>query len=283
MKLLACVFCTTLLSTLAAGTFGACLTDTTQPDFQSGIANNVDVNITPGSVVLTKSVAIDQQNQTVGINGEVLKTTLWVGQTFVPGLSGRLTRADVNLFCNSCLGTPPSIIVGVRATSGGLPTGPDLALATIPTISNVGAAAFYTAIFATPATLTAGTTYALVIRPSTNPSVGTFAVTFQHAATVAEDAYPNGALLFSTTTGSTWSVQPFNTGDPTGDIGFITYIHDGYAASGDLTSDIQDSMPAPGATPAWTSLAWTATMPAQTTLSFQIAASNSSSGPFTFV
>jgi len=43
------------LSAAASGANGACMTDTQQSDFQAGLARNVDVNVTPGSVVLTNS------------------------------------------------------------------------------------------------------------------------------------------------------------------------------------------------------------------------------------
>ena len=64
----------------------------------------------------------------------------------------------------------------MQATSGGLPTGPDLASTTIPGFAS-GAAIFYTGNFATPVAVTSGTQYALVIRPTANPSLGTYALT----------------------------------------------------------------------------------------------------------
>ena len=45
----------------------------------------------------------------------------------------------------------------------------------------------------------------------------------------------------------------------------------------------KDSNPLPGFSATWSTLSWTATTPAGTTLRFQVAASNSSSGPFVFV
>ena len=228
----------TLLSLLAASLIGAgaiahaaCMTDTTQSDFQSGVARNVDVNISPGNTVLTKSFAVDQQQAVTSIFGTPFNTTAWVGQSFTPALSGRLTRVDVNLFCSFCSGTPPSILVGVRATSGGLPTGPDLATATIPTIALSGQA-YYSAIFATPATLTAGTQYALVLRPSTNPVAGKIGLTRAGTNSAGADVYAGGALLNSANGGSTWTVQMFASSDPTlttGDAAFMTFIHGGYA------------------------------------------------------
>ena len=282
----------TLLPALAASLIGAsavaraaCMTDTTQSDFQSGVARNVDVNISPGNAVLTKSFAVDQQNAITSIFGTPFNTTAWVGQSFTPALSGRLTRVDVNLFCSFCSGTPPSILVGVRATSGGLPTGPDLATATIPPIA-ISGQAFYSAIFATPATLTAGTQYALVLRPSTNPVSGKIGLTRAGTNSAGDDVYAGGALLNSANGGSTWTVQAFSSSDPTkttGDASFMTYIHGGYASSGNFTGATRDSNPPAGAMTMWSSLAWTASVPGGSTLSFQVAASDADNGPFNFV
>ena len=282
MKPLLLAFSSALLATYAANAGAACMTDTAQSDFQSGVSSNVDLNSVPGSVVLTKSFAVDQQNTTLGTNGTPFTTTAWVGQTFTSGLSGRLTRVDVNLFCFLCAGTPPAILVGVRATAGGLPTGPDLATATIPTISNVGAPAFYSAIFATPATLTAGTQYALVIRPTTDALDGTFAMTRAGSSTLGSDVYAGGALVDGSNSGSSWIVQTFNSGT-TSDAGFKTYIHGGYAPDGTWTSSLRDSNPPVGAMPVWSNLSWTASTPTNTAIRFQVAASDSSGGPFEFV
>lgn len=284
-RVLSVLFCA-LLGAAASSASGACMTDTSQSDFQAGVSNNVDLNATPGSVVLAKSFAVDQQNTTISINGTPFNTTAWVGQSFIPGLSGRLTRVDLNLFCLFCSGTPPSILVGVRATSGGLPVGSDLAVATIPTISNTGAQAYYSAIFASPATVTAGTQYALVIRPSTNPASGKIGLTRAGTNLVGADVYAGGALLNSPDSGGSWVVQTYNTLDPstnTADAGFMTYIHGGYAAAGSQTSAILDSNPPAGAMPTWTALSWTASAPTATALRFQAAASDSSGGPFDFV
>jgi hypothetical protein len=168
---------------------GFCFTDTTQADFQAGVTNNTDVTTSPGDVILLNTASIDQQNQTLSTSGNALTTTSWSGQTFVPGVTGQLAKADINLFCSGCTGTTPTVTVSVRNTSGGVPTGADLAAVTFPTSIN-GAGGYFTANFATPATLTAGTAYALVIRNATNPSVGTNALTRS-----ATDVYLSGARV----------------------------------------------------------------------------------------
>src|SRR5512146_2686827 len=119
-----------LMSATAVTAAANCITDTTQAQFQAGVANKVDLTSSPGDVVLSSSGStggIDQQNTTYTANGEVFTNVQWTGQTFTAGASGSLTRVDLNLFCVFCSTAPPSIIVSIRATSGGLPTGGDLA------------------------------------------------------------------------------------------------------------------------------------------------------------
>ncbi|HZY45229.1 MAG TPA: hypothetical protein VFF70_10815, partial [Anaerolineae bacterium] len=61
------------------------------------------------------------------------------------------------------------------------------------------------------------------------------------------------------------------------------YISIGYSTNGNLVSSAKDANPAVSDTPRWTTLSWNATTPTSTTLKFQAAASNSSTGPYTFV
>jgi uncharacterized repeat protein (TIGR01451 family) len=67
------------------------------------------------------------------------------------------------------------------------------------------------------------------------------------------------------------------------DAGFRTYMDSGFASSGTIVSWVKDADPAAGSTPNWTTLSWTATVPANTSLTFQVAASDCKSGPFAFV
>ncbi len=255
-----------------------CPTDTSQADFQTGVPTNVDLTTSPGDVILLKPGNLDQQNTTLGNSGAGITVATWGGQTFIPAVTGQLTRADINLFCSGCSGTPPDLTLGIRATSGGLPTGADMASATIPGFSG-GSAVFYTASFATPPTLTGGMQYALVIRPTSSPS-GTYALTRSGAA-VGADVYANGTRVSGASSGTVWSIP--TTGGVTTDAGFKTYMQTVFASSGDLVSSIKDSNPPIGFTTTWSTLSWTATTPANTALQFQVAGSNAAAGPFTFV
>src|SRR4029434_1666021 len=95
-----------------------------------------------------------------------------------------------NLCCAGSSSTPPTLTLSLRNTSGGLPTGSDIVSATIPGFLN-GAAVYYTGTFASPPTLTAGTQYALVIRPDSAPT-GTYALTRSGTTGVGADVYAGG-------------------------------------------------------------------------------------------
>ena len=271
---------TTQNFSLAASPVSGCLTDTTQSDFQTGVTSNTDLTSSPGDVVLVNAPTVDQQNGTVGTSGVGITTTTWGGQTFTPSVTGLLTKADIHLFCSGCTGTTPNLTLSLRATSSGLPTGADLASATITGFSS-GADVVYTGTFASPPTLTSGTQYALVIRPTANPSPGTYALTRSGTATAGADVYAGGTRVSGATSGTVWSIPL--TGGVSTDAGFRTYMDTGYAASGTFVSSLKDANPPAGFSASWTTLSFTAATPAGTALSFQVAASNSASGPFVFV
>ncbi|HXH27946.1 MAG TPA: protease pro-enzyme activation domain-containing protein [Candidatus Polarisedimenticolia bacterium] len=261
---------------LAASPPSGCLLDTTQGDFQAGTATGLDPTSSPGDVKLAiasgGTETLDQVQTNLGSSGNAITTSVWEAQTFVPALGGSLTRLEAVLFCSACSGTDPAVTVDIRTTSGGSPTGTILATTTIPGFSS-GGAVLYPAVFSSPATLTAGTTYAYVLRLATDRAAGTYA-----ALRSNNNQYGSGAQLVSTNSGSTWSAQST-------DLGFRTFMTTQvtYVASGDLVSSVKDANPVPGGTPHWTSLSWTATAPAGTTVRFQAAASAGPSGPFSFI
>ena len=153
--------------------------------------------------VLVSAAQIDQQQLNSSGGGSPFNSVTWVGQTFVPSVSGALTQLDVSLFCFQCAGagTNPDIIVEVRTTSGGLPTPTVLAAARLPGFSS-GSSTFYSAVFTAPASLTAGTTYAFTIHGATARATGTYAASFSTTAA----AYPNGTRVGSSTSGQTWTI-----------------------------------------------------------------------------
>lgn len=269
--------------TLAAAPVNGCFTDTTETDFQAGVAAQCDLTSSAGNVILSSSASVDQQNTSVTSTGFGFDNVNWAAQTFVPAVSGKLTRVDLDLFCSSCTGTTSSITVSIRATTGSpaVPTGADLAVATIPAFSS-GTGGFFTATFSSPATLTAGTKYAIVFRAANSFSAGTYAFLCSCTSngTSGTNPYTAGQFDTSTNSGSAWTADTTASGR---DAGFITYMSTGYSSTGTFTSSLKDSNPAAGETPAWTTISWDATVPTGTSLKFQVAASNSATGPFTFV
>ena len=265
---------------LALAATSGCLVDTTQADFQGGIPTNCDLTGSPGDVTLLNAASIDQQNTTLGNSGVGITITTWGGQTFTPSVTGQMTRADINLFCSGCTGTTPNLTLSLRATSGGLPTGADLASATVTGFSS-GAAVFYTANFSSPPTLTAGTQYALVIRPTANPSPGTYALTRSGTSTAGSSVYAGGTRVSGATSGTVWSIPL--TGGVSTDAGFKIFMNTGFASSGTFVSSAKDSNPASSLSAGWGTMSWTADTPAGTNIQFQAAASNNPSGAFNFV
>ncbi|HWW74099.1 MAG TPA: Ig-like domain repeat protein, partial [Pyrinomonadaceae bacterium] len=263
---------------LASSQANACATDTSLADFQTAAPSNVDVAASAGNAVLAKP-SLDQLNVNVGNNGVAVSTTFWGGQTFTPSVTGKLKSADFQLFCSGCTGTTPDLIVSVRATGGGLPVGADLAAATVNGFGS-DAAIFYTATFAAPPTLNAGTKYALLVRPSADPSAGVYALV-NSVNGVGYNNYAGGDRVVGAGGGTAWSVQ--TSGGSADDSAFRTYMDSGYAASGDLTSALKDANPAANSVAHWTALSWMAAAPANTSVRFQVAASNSALGPFNFV
>ena len=256
---------------LASATASACLQDTTQSDFQTGIGTNTDLATTAGSVILAVSTGLDQsytENPNVGTN---FSTTAWGGQTFTAGVSGPLLKADLNLFCNACTGTTPDLTVSIRATSGGLPTGPDLTTATITGFSS-NTPTYFNANFSSHITLTAGTQYALLIRPVADPSAGNYDWVRQ-----MQGNYAGGQRVIGATGGTSWTT------DSTRDFNFHTYMVAGFSSSGTFVSAVRDANPAPGQVPAWGAFSWTATTPANTSVKFQVAASGNFYGPYNYV
>ncbi len=220
-----------------------------------------------------KLVSLDQSNTSISNFGDILDATTWWAQTFTAGVTGTLEKADINLFCSGCTGTAPNLTLALRATSSGAPTGADIASTTLIGSAS-GATSYFSGTFSSPPSLTAGTVYALVARPVSNPSAGTYAATFSNS-----DVYAGGARYTSTDSGSAWDT-------PTGasrDLGFHTYMKSVFELSGNQISALKDSNPAPGQFTHWASLSWNATVPANTTLRFQVAASNNAEGPFDFV
>ncbi|MFL6373480.1 MAG: carboxypeptidase regulatory-like domain-containing protein [Pyrinomonadaceae bacterium] len=261
---------------LSAAATTSCPQDTSQADFAAGTPAALDLTTSAGNVTLSRQ-NVDQFNTTIGNTGVADTTTTWNGQAFTPSVTGQLTKVDFGMFCSGCTGTIPNLTVSVRATAAGLPTGADLATATITGFST-SSTAFVSAIFASPITLTAGTRYAIIVRPTANPSVGTGYFNVRSGGTTGADVYGGGDAIQSTDSGTTWATVVRTA--VVVDYGFHVFMT---APSGTLISGTKDANPAANFTVTWNSFNWTATTPGSTNLQFQVAASNSPNGPFNFV
>ncbi|MEP7096952.1 MAG: hypothetical protein ABI748_04755, partial [Dokdonella sp.] len=261
---------------LTAAPAGVCYTDTTQSDFQTAALSNIDLAASPGDAVLTSSSLVSGAKQeTNSGSGYGFTNTGWTAQTFTALTTGQLGSADVYVFCSGCSGTNPNITVSLRAASGNLPTGADLASGTIAGFNDNASGGFRSVTFGTPLNVTAGTQYALVVR-STAARTGIYAYTVSNSGNA--NPYAGGRNATSTTSGSTWTGQ-------TRSMVFHTYVTvpRTYSSAGDLISNAKDANPATGYTPTWTALNWTGSTPASTTLRFQAAGSSAATGPFNFV
>ncbi len=163
---------------------------------------------------------LDQQQTNSSGGGISFTNVTWVGQTFVPAISGGLSRLDVSLFCFVCGATDPrnpDIVVEVRTTSLGLPTDTVLATTTLSGFSS-GTASFLTATFPRPPILSAGTAYAFTIHGADARATGTYAASFS----TTPQAYPNGDRVSSANGGRTWAVV--RTGATLRDLTFRTFM-----------------------------------------------------------
>src|SRR5207237_10092730 len=90
--------------------------------------------------------------------------------------------------------------------------------------------------------------------------------------------YASGAFNTSINSGSTWTTNAT-------DLYFQDYVTPTVLqTAGNFVSSVKDSGTLAGSTPSWSTLSWTnGAVPAGATLTFQVAGSSSSSGPFKFV
>jgi hypothetical protein len=265
---------TTQNFSLATSPSSACITDTSQADFQTGVATNVDLTSTPGSVKLASPDVVDQITTNYTTAGFGFSGTSFAGQTFTPAVTGTLKKLDVNIFCAACSGVNPNLTVEVRTVTSGniVMTAPALLASSTITGSSSGSGGFMTFTFSSPPSLTSGTQYGFVVRSVTTRTTGTQAILASDGTGLA-----NGRRQTCT------SATCGNASGQSNDIVFISYMNAGFAASGNLVSSLKDSNPAAGLTPIWSTITWNGTIPANTTLTLQVAGSNSSTGPFNFV
>jgi hypothetical protein len=256
---------------LSVAPSAACPSDTNQSDFQTGLPSNVDMTTSPGNITLDLPPAATVEQTTIQIFSNNITATTWQAQTFVPTATGKLTQMDFQAaLATTVTGT---LVVEIRNTVSGVPGGTVLATANLTTINSTGNL-WYTVNFASPASVTSGTQYALVFRAGTG---GPF-----RAVSSSSNVYANGNWQQSSTSGASWA--NVTSGGQTLDLVFRAYvIPQIYATDGNLVSSPKDANQADGTMAGWSTLSWSATTPAGTGVKFQAAAGNNPGGLFTFV
>jgi autotransporter-associated beta strand protein len=260
--------CTT---TFSFTTGAPCLTQTSQADFQAGTLTGVDILQSPNNVILagngTQSLNLSAATSSAAIP---LTNTTFYGQIFRPTQAGYISQVDLYSRCSSCSGANPNIIVEIRDVVGGQPGNTVLASTTIPGFSS--ALEWRSVTFSAPlAVLNTTTDYALVVRASSARTAGNYDLVRDNNS----NTYGGNTYNYFTTnnSGSTWANSGYDYGFRT----FMTPVT--YVASGSIESSLIDA----GSSVHWTDLSWGAQTPSGTEVKFQVAFSNSSSGPFDFI
>lgn len=164
---------------------------------------------------------VDQVQTNKAGAGANFTAVTWVGQTFVPEISGALSDLEVTLFCAACpiddRDDRPPIVIDVRTTSGGLPTATVLATTTLTGVPTTLASGPFTVSFAKPAILSAGTAYAFTLHSQAARAAGSYS-----ASSSIPGLYPDGDRVGSTDGGRTWTL--LRTGNTLRDLTFRTFM-----------------------------------------------------------
>ena len=267
--------------TLTAAATNGCFTDDTQNDFEAGTSTGCDLTSDPGSVQLAHAPFVDQSSGTLGTSAVGITTTTFGGQTFTPDTMGpadqgrcqpllqRLHRHDAG---SHALDPRDQRRPSDRRRSrqrddhrlqprrGRRPHG-HVRLADHP-----------------------HGRHAVCVRrpPDRQPIVRHLRPhPVPDTSTAGADVYSGGTRVAGSTSGTVWSIPL--TGGVNTDTGFNIWLDTGHVSSGTFVSSVKDANPAPGSGAQWTTLSFAATTPAGTDVKFQVAASNSISGSFTFV
>jgi hypothetical protein len=259
---------------LAAAQNSNCMIDTSQSDFEAGLPASVDTSSNPGDVKLALPSPVSEEQTSLAFFVDSITATTWQAQTFVPAASGRLNQVDFQA-ARSGSGTTGTVVVEIRNTVSGAPGSTVLATTNLTSISSTGNL-WYSVAFAAPASVTAGTSYAIVLRAA---SGGPF-----RAVRGSSNVYANGAWYQSTNSGTGWAAPTAGTTPTTQDLVFRAYVFpQAYSTSGSLVSSPKDANMSDGTSAAWTNLSWTTSTPVGTDVKFQAAGGNNADALSNFV
>lgn len=202
----------------------------------------------------------------------------WIGEKFTVS-GGNKVASAISFYVNKNSITAPadSLQVELRdASNNVIESGVLAAAAQVSTTFS-----YKTYTFSTQRTLTSGSAYRIFLKSPNSNSTNFYQVlriTTTNAANFNSITYDgtNSIYTVSANSGSSWTDT-----NVSWDIGGYYFTVSGatvYASSGDFTSAVLDA----GSAVAFNNIAWTATVPAATTLRFQVAVSNNAGGPFDY-
>ncbi len=169
-------------------------------DLQIGVDGGIadDGGVLTDETAAARSGMTKYENYIAGEDNEKACTsTAWEAQTFTPATTHNIRSVWLKLR-GPAVGT---VTLSVRATTAGLPSGADLATATLVGVVADTTARWYQFVFAAPTTLTAAAVYALVLRNTS----GTGTLLWRDDATAP--AYAGGQRCFSTNSGVAWTAD----------------------------------------------------------------------------
>jgi hypothetical protein len=175
------------------------------------IASSVAAALLFGVTASASAGTLDQQQTAFDFDAGVTSSES-LAQTFTPGITGRLDQVDLVL--DKFFGPVQPINIELRNVTGGLPVDAVLATTSIPASAIGGTAALVPATFSAPASVTAGTPYAIVAW--TADTTGNYGWSLQQST----NPYQGGAALNSQASppGNDWN------GPPGDDQAFKTYV-----------------------------------------------------------
>ena len=161
---------------------------------------------------------LDQQQTLSNFSGLQVDNGSSKGQTFTAGITGQLDQVDLAL---SGLNPATSLTVQIRDGSATAPGDTVLASALVPTSAATDSLSLVPVTFASPASVTAGTQYSIVVL---NGSAFSADGWFWYAGIVPTTSAYEGGNLYSTPNGPPATSVPWFGGNPDADFNFKTYV-----------------------------------------------------------
>ena len=166
-----------------------------------------------GAAASASAGTLDQQQTNTSGSGLDAESTQTIAQTFTAGLSGKLDQVDLHL--GKLNGPTAPLSIELRDVSGGLPGSTILASQSVPQPSVPASPAFVPINFAVPASVAAGTQYA-ILAYSSSP----FPQTYYWDLSSTTNPYAGGAVYY---TNSAPPTTPWSSAI-TQDFAFKTYV-----------------------------------------------------------